>query len=656
MAERQEKPLLFTRMRGRDGSTTYTNDLPLDKFREAWNIDLYRTTFANKRGGTSNYAITPVAPLFGLDRGVVNLATHLPSNDLRAIELWFSDGRFRVFRLNASPDTATAQTLPTTASLSGAWHTQSFNGKFFIGIVNGASRLLVWDGSAVRFAGMGTPSAPTAANTGAGTYAATQRYYRERRLVLSGTTILRMGEASPSVAFTPSGAGTAARVTKSATLGEGETHWRVEVSLDDAVWYLLSSPIAVATTTYDDSAATTSYSTNDAAPLAGRYTNWSEITLVASDENRLIGAVDASGSFPSRVWFSPVLGSTSAAFADDEYVPDTVEQKNYLEINHKNGTFITGLSRPFAGAFWVFESDEIHRLVPTNLDTAPFKRFALGAGVGALRQDVIIHAVDESGQPAMYFLSHTGPYRITAGLGLQYLGDDIKDVWDTVNYSYLYGRVGKPHGVYYREKGQIWWWLPVEGSATCNRRIKFQIDRGFVERPGIVRGGWSVDDGESTEANQSVMFSNTPGASMSIDQRPYICTDSTTTPVLKCDTAATSDNGTTFQAYATLPHRHYAGMDKQCQVTGAAAHATTEGSPTLRLTLDKNFGEETRDDDAIFEAASEDQTRRLVAFEGAELIEANTVSATIGDAEATAETWTIDALLLHIEPRSSVTP
>lgn len=657
MAGQQAKPLVIAGLRGRDGSTVSVGvppergGIPWNKCVEALNVDWYRASFARKRGGSTALALTFASggPFTGQ---IGSLATHMPSSVRSADELWAMDSAFVFGRLAGG--TTWTQPTQTDAATHQYVSAASLNGKLFVAHNSNIDRAHVWDGTSVRRTGLAAPTAgPTVANTGAGAYAATARYYKARMAVLSGTTPLRLGEASASQVFTPSGAGTAARVTRPATV-EDATHWRVEVSLDDSVYYVLSGWIAIATTTYDDSAATTSYSSNDAAPLVGQYTNWPAVTYFTTDDNRLIGAGSWGGAtLVNRVYFSPVMGTTSSSFSDEEYLPNTVAQKNYVDIDSRDGGFITGLSRPFLGAIYVFKDAQIHKLINTGIPESPYRRLQVFGqrSIGCLRHDTIIHAIDENGQPALYWLSHVGPYRITSA-GMQFLGDDIQDIWDTVNLDVCYGGTGVPHGVYHAAKHQIWWWIPTSGSTTPNKLLVYDTRLGRADEGDRVRGGWSVYSGLIAGAHCSAMFAATVGASMSSDQKPYVGRSSGTT-ILKADTADTSDNGTAFQALVTLPERHAATIGNAVAVTGAAALGSA-GSHTLTMTITADYGAQSRTSSATFTAAGT-ETRKLLPFEGTALNDdAKSFSVQIGDGAAAATSWTIDALLLHIEGGAQV--
>src|SRR5690606_5003066 len=103
--------------------------------------------------------------------------------------------------------------------------------------------------------------------------------------VQSVGTTLRRSEPSASQSFTPSGSGTAARVTKPATISEGETHWEIEASTDNVNFYVIATQ-AVGTTTYNDSADPDTYSDNPLSEDIGDYTLLWSAKFLSVDEDR----------------------------------------------------------------------------------------------------------------------------------------------------------------------------------------------------------------------------------------------------------------------------------------------------------------------------------------------------------------------------------
>jgi hypothetical protein len=221
-----------------------------------------------------------------------------------------------------------------------------FNRKAFFAYHSNVDRLHCYDFSTNTFRRVGFPAAavPTVADTGAGTYAATLRYYKTRWVFLSGSVVLRAGEASTVVAFTPSGTGTAARVTAPTAPGEGETHWEVYGSSDGSNFFRLSQ-VAVATTTYDDSAAPTSYA-GTLLPATNSFLTPPSAKYLVADKKRLVfaGAYNPSDANvftkSTRFGWTAPLGATDNG--DDERVSNTSTIKNYDDIEED----VNGLGGP----------------------------------------------------------------------------------------------------------------------------------------------------------------------------------------------------------------------------------------------------------------------------------------------------------------------
>jgi len=655
---------VFTSIRGRDGSTPATGvspdfgGIPWTKAKECLNVDLDRVGFAKKRPGSTALGLTFSAG--GPFSGTIRSLYRGSGGTLYAVD---STGQLAYLAPAATQwveiTVADAIDSPTTATVRFA---QMRSGNLIVAYPNASTnRLHVWDGTTLRRAGMGTPSAPTVADGGgAGAYTATLRYYRARMGYQSGSVTRLMGEASASTSFTPSGADTNATVTKPSTV-EHATHWRVEVSLDNAVWYVLSAWIVVATTTYADSAATTTYSTNDAAPLAGRYTNWTAVSYLTTDENRLIG-----GTTAGRIYFSPVRGTTDDNFFDEEFVPNTVEQKNWLDLDDDNSSLI-GLTQPFQGHIFAFRNDAFCRLVPTQVNTAPFRVSWITKDTfnGPLFQECIFVGADESGAPALYWMSLFGPYRYGSS-GVQFLGEDLKDMYSAAagNDQIAVGRPALCFGLYCQATRQaIWWVMRGSGSATYHALV-FHAFLGRVERPGYVRDGWSVYQGDFAVGTACVLYpSGVSGGSTNIDLRPYVAHRTSggaakllyLTPYWETS-PVTSDDSVTFQAYVDLPDRHFAGHDRTVRMRGASVMGTV-GSQTLRLTVTQDYGAQSAQTFDVTMTADGSETRRRRVYEDALTDDfASALRLRIGDSAASTQTWEIDELRVLIEPGPVVYP
>lgn len=636
MASKDLKALLLGDLRGGRNGGDSPFSLPDNQCVEAVNVDWYEGNLGRKRGGSTSVSLTCSSG--GPFTGPVNaLFRHIPGSDETAAELWAVDNATPNQFLRLAASTQWVEHLPADDIASRPQDTQgcSFNGKLFLAFDSDEDRLHAWDGTSIRRVGLATPAAPTAADTGAGTYS-TQREYRIRWTTRVGSVTVRRSEPGTSLTFIPSGAGSAARVTRPTLPGESETHWELEAAEANSTDFYLLATTAVATSTYDDSASPSTYSTGDASAALGTYTNWTSVKYLLTDGNRLLGAgAWESGGMNNRVYFSPVLGTLDVG--DDERVVQTTDQKNYIDINENDGGFITGLAGPLQGSIYVFKYRQIWKLVSTGLVEAPYLSYNISPRIGALMQKGIVDAQDALGNPAIYFLSQRGPCRLGVG-GIEYLGRDIEDLWRTVNLAAT-SVVG--FSVYHPDKNQVWFWVATGASNTPNKVLVFDIMLGTSTNSERVRGGWSQFTGEIAEAQCGVMFSNTLGATMSRDLKPYIGQSDATATILKADTADLDDNGTTFRAY--LRSRPYtpAGLSINFGLDDSYLVGEAASGVSIRLSVIRDMGAETRTSDVVLTAAGS-ETYVMKKFDACDLSGAWCAQMEIGDASAVASAWTLE--------------
>lgn len=304
---------------------------------------------------------------------------------------------------------------PAAGSLT-LMHSVTFNGKLFLAYNNAENRLHVWDGTSVRRVGLTASGVGSVADTGAGAYAATARYYRFSQRIKDGTDIVCESELSAAVSFTPSGGGTAARITKPTTV-DSATHWVVygliASSGDTYDLYEELAETAVGTTTYDDSTAPASYA-GDAPPELSSNIPPPSAKYLATDGTRLImaGAWETSASAgqttpaANRVWFSRPLAATDVG--DDEVVPNT------LWLNIGDSGPVTGLGTIYTDVY-AFKFGSTHKLVPTQDPDAPFSRTLISENFGAVGQRVITNGETEDGFSAIFFADDHAVYRLAYG-------------------------------------------------------------------------------------------------------------------------------------------------------------------------------------------------------------------------------------------------
>lgn len=639
-------PMVFRGLRGRDGSTVTTLEIPQGLAVEVLNMDLDGSGLGKKRRGST--AITfnnsfPASDTLG------QIRVHYPSADQTVAQIWgFGTGGTVAYAPVNTPTWTSAITVKDSIA---AWDSDvlsrcvSFNGKFIIPFNSAADRMHVYEATtgAVRRMGLAAPSAaPTVANTGSGTYAATQRWYQQSYRIKNGTKVLAEGERSASVAFTPSGSGTAARVTKAASISESETHWVLWASETgtDGPFYELAET-AVGTTTYDDSTAPSAYDNGTAAQPAGTFTVPTSAKYVLNDGgNRLLFAGSFEDGFTSRVWYTPALGSLGRG--DDERIPNTTDVQYWFDLQEYDGGAITGLAGPINGQNIVFKERQMWRLVPTGDVDAPYVPKMISPAVGCIDHRSIAMGEDESGNPALYFSSAGGPYRFGAN-GLQYLGRDIEDIWTNI--------ADQPEvwGAFYPYRHQ--YYLYVEHlTLTTFTRLRFHARLGRPDETGAIRGGWVRDAGTTVitamKSLEMIPYSpNLTGAENDLF-RPHVLRSGA---VVRLDTTLSESQGSqdansaTFQAYVELGPQAPAGLGRLVSTGAPLLFGAASGTVTITVTQLKDFSAETR-----ATTGSLTTTRGAVICDSAGGLEGCTVVAfRVGNATATSEVnFTLDALIV----------
>lgn len=641
-----DRGLAWTRCRGRSGWNSPLG-LPDGLAAEAQNI-----TFATGDLGSKRAGCTSVGTLTGFTGPCQALVSYLPGQDETARELFVVDSAATVqIGRMAAGSTLTALTLADDVASHGARvNGVALNGKLYLAFDSDENRLHVFDPggstSTVRRAGMGTPAAATVADHGTGTYAATARSYRIAFTEQRSSVTRRRSLLGASVSFTPSGSGSAARVTKPASLSESETHWELYGSTDDVTYYGPLATTAVGTTTVDDSSDPTTWATDfDAAPEEGANTPFPSVQFLATDGLRLygLGVWESAGGdsltpVPGRLYVTPALGESG--LDDDERVSNVVAgEQGWIDLGRNAGGVDRGLAC-FQNLVIAFQSKGIFKFVPTGNVDVPLRRVSLDSELGGVSHASIVIGIDEFGQPALYFLDPAlGPYRYGAG-GLQWCGKDVRDLWATVNL----GATVVAHGLYHKAKRQVWWWIATGTATAPDRMIVFDCTKGRygVDADGDVgvRGGWATWTGDLAACGCSAVMASTLGASMSAALSPYSAPTSGLA-LFKAD-SGTTDAGTAFQAYLESPAFDLEPLPQDKSLVRTYVLGQVAQDVVLQQTLIRNFGDETGRTSTVNLTAQGNESRTLRRFEDAALTGAFTVQVRLGDAEATDSTFTLD--------------
>lgn len=609
---------------------------------DAVNVYWGAADFGQKRGGAN--AISMANASF---TGVVSsLGVHIPGTDPTTAELWGFDDLHNPGRLAAG--NWSTPTFKDAETGDGSADFQSLDGKLFIAYKSGVNRLHVWDGSTVRRTGLAAASAaPTVDEQGSGSYPATLRYYRVRFVQQASGVNVRTSEPSPSQAFTPNGTSTYTRTTRPTAPDEGETHWIIEASEDDATYYQLST-IALATTTYDDDQLPSNYSTlGTLSPTVGSYTLQKSYRFIAADQNRLLGFSSYDTSDPqNRIEFSDIVGGSVLGAA--EISPSG---NNYVNLNERAAGAITGAAGPIDGVFLAFLYSQVWKLVPTGNPTIPYQPVCINPTIGAVGNEAIVTAEDEAGNPCVYWMSERGVHR-WGGTTVTYIGNGVQDLIEgptAVMNTSATRRIC--HAIYHGDKRQIWFYIAV-GSENEPTTTKLVYHIGRAVGPSVSDRGypsrWSRDTGASCHARASVMFANTVGATVSRHRKPHVAYANANTQIWKADTADVNDGGTAFRSYITSKVMAPTGPQNDFEVGLSFVQTKTANSVTLQETMVGNFGLDNYTQNRTANLTAENsETRVFRAFDGIGRAGLKTVQFTWGDAAASNNTWFIDKVVFE---------
>jgi hypothetical protein len=627
MARLSTNPFRWASLRGFNQRDT-PQSLPDDIGTVCSNVELLDGSLGRRRPTLAAVSLTS-----GPSEQIRHLHVHVTST---AEELWAFSGTtvaavHRYVSGTWSTVTGTWDT-PTSASTFNPF-AASFNNKLYLAFDNAENRLHVWDGTTVRRVGILKSDAPTVANTGAGAYAATARYYRVAWRLKSGSTVLATSELSDAVSFTPSGAGTAARVTKPTT-PDSATHWVVYGLLgsvgDTYDLYEELTEIAVGTTTYDDSTNPSSYDGDAPMKLGINVPPPSCRYLLATDNRILMAGVfetsaDTGETDPlnDRVYFTRVLGTSDQG--DDESIPNTSEQKNWVDVGRNDGDDIVGLAGPVDGIVYVFKRRSIWRLVPTSVDTAPYRaervtpalgaRTVLVTHTGHFNQRNIVTAEDDFGQPVIYFTTLVGAYRISPAYGVEYVGWDITDP-DTGLGPSLQA------GCYVSSRRQVWW-LDVDSAKAWvfTPRLAKRTEQGW-------RGGWATYTFThlSLEAVTAMVDSSVVSGSLVVPILGGRVVTTNAAAIYQMSTTSTSDGGTAFTATITSKPFLFGGGWQNVSAAPPVVEATAESSATPTIAYIVDHARETRSGTTSALTADGSETRKAVAAEAVEAADAQAIA------------------------------
>jgi hypothetical protein len=607
-----EQDISIVSLRGGQNDTSPPNELADDMCQLAQNVEFFASDLGERRAGCDPISITGS----GLDQGagtvIVHLSQWFPTNDPTLPEFWAVSAVPNVSIVFARRDTsgvwhtvvpveAAAVTEPDIYQIN----TQALDGLLFVSYhtsVGGQAtdRMHVWDGTTLRPTGLSQPGMPTVANTAvAGTYSGT-RYFREREVVQTAGVVTLRSEPSLSNQFTPDGAHDGAIITKSATQNSNATHWEVEASEDNALFYRIAT-VAIGTSTYTDHTAfATGYSSNPLSEAIGAYLTQRAMKYLAADGDRLLmGSHWFDPTAKSTVSWSPVLNDPGVGNTERQPIVTTggLAITTSLNLDNYSGGPLTGISSGVNGVWYAFKWDHIYQLTRTGDVTAAYQPITLSTARGAIPGS-IFSGMDENGSPCLYLLDPMmGPSRLGGG-GLQVIVG-LRGTWNRIN---LHALKVKACGAYYPFKQQAWWMIPVDGADRPNLGLKLQVSelRSLGGSTGSFGGsavsrGWSTVTGRITNAYcMSVFTEFIPfplNGVFSLSQRPFI---GLTTPdfIQRCDVDST-DAGVAYSAIIITGPRFVSSLLQRWGGMTGTLLATALAGQTIFVRFIRDFGVET---------------------------------------------------------------
>jgi hypothetical protein len=618
---------------------------------DAVNVDFFQSRVGRRRNGCEDRgaAITGTT-LTGI---VSSLFKHVPGTDYTLAELWAVDdaGTPNINRVTLAGAAWNAPTLKDNPTGNGwDFSAASINSLFILAYKSAQNRLHAWDGSTVRRTGLAAMPVPTVANTGAGTYPAVARFYRTRAVTSSSGVIVRRSEPSPSVSFTPSGGGTAARVTQGTPPNEGENFWEVEGSTDGVIFYRLYT-VAIGTTFVDDTSLVTFYALDPLSDATGKYTLQKPYKFVAADQGRVIGFSSwNTADKQNDLEFSAVVGSLDVS--DVERVDTTTNYR--LGLDENDGGIPTGLCGPVGGSFFAFKDRQIWKLTPTGQSSQPYRADAISKVVGAIEHTAIAVGEDQVGNPAIYFLSHRGPYRWTQDRGLEYLGRNIEPQLYDKDQSLI--NLDATHRiavtVYHQDKRQVWFWW-AQGS---------QNDPTFLHIYNVLSGGWSNSPGSPVAKVRCACLFTAGSGVAKRRQKPWIGQTGGNYRLWRADADGVyTDVGTFYSASLISPAIEVGAPGFEGEVGDLlllVSPPSVAGSTQFAVTVTADFGIQTRTLPTLDAAAIGSETRVTLRIADSALAGIRHVQYTITDVDpnpTAPKFWQLDSVVVPVQKNEALT-
>lgn len=654
-----DKVFPITDLRGGINNSDSPTLLKPNEIVDARNVDFREGALGAKRRGTEGIDLT--GSIF--DSPIVASFRHTPTNQTSDDELWGIDENGNVDRrvggsweggVPAVNDNVVVNARNFDANFV------SLHGKLFIAAQGTQDRLLVWDGTVLRWAGIQQPPDPTVADSGAaGSYSGT-RYFRIRFVERNAEgTVLRRSNATNVVSLAPSGANSGAVITKPAgteattsVYCEGQTDWEVEASIDNILFYRIAT-VDIGTSTYTDTTAfSTGYSTNDLSEQAGEYTVPGSARHVAVDEDRVLMAGNYfDESLDSTVFWTPVAADDGVG--NDERIP--VATRQFIAFDGLDGGRVTALVAGVSGNVYPFKLSRVYKMVRTGIASAAYDPVAESYSRGSVLRGAV-SGTDQSGLPCVYFLDPSVGLCRIGRTGVEDLAQGIRDTWRRRNLSPLIG----PRILYYPGLDQVWYTSPTGDlepvldstgtpvlDSTGEPLYTSQTAPNLLVIFEIRYGSSMFHDGLLGQAQALSLFELEGAGLVPVIGTEEVDIGGGNESSLHFADTGTTDSGTPFRAYVKTKPYTLGDLWTKFGLMAAAVLARAAAGTTLWIQLIRNFGIETREVEAdLSPSGSEDHV--IAPLDNAYLSDLNTVQLEYGDEEESEQDWSLDQIVFKV--------
>lgn len=621
----------------------------------AVNVDYRDGALGAKRRGTTAIDLTGAA----FNSSIAALFRHTPSNSIGNDELWGIDENGNVDRRVGGSwqgGVPVVNNFITIGISNFDANAVSLHGKLFIAARGTENRLLCWDGTVLRWAGLAQPPDPTVGNTGSGSYSGS-RYFRIRYVEQRSGVVVRRSEPTNTIAFVPSGSGSGALVTKPAgteaatsIYSEGQTHWEVEASLDNILFYRIAT-VVIGTATYTDTTAfATGYASFPLSETIGEYLVPGAARHVAVDEDRLVfaGSHFEPGE-DATVWWTPVAADDGVG--NDERTP--IETSQFLRFDGLDGGRVTGLVPGIAGNIYVFKLRRIYKMVRTGIAGAAYQPVTESYGRGATMRGAAAGS-DQAGVPCVYFTDPSLALCRIGQRGVEDLARSVRDTW-AINPESAVG----PRVLYYPELDQVWFTSPVLTgdpvySSTGEQVMSAEGDPVLCSATAPERlivydtkyGGFTFFDGVPGSAYALTLFYDNQNLLKPVIGGAVVSVGGGGTSSVHFADSDTTDSGTAYLAYIKTKPYVLGNLWTKFGLMAAVLLARAASS-TLTVKLIRNLGIEEKSV-TVNLAAAGSENHVIKPLDAASMSELNTVQVEIGDPTASSQGWSLDQIVFRI--------